>query len=75
MSNARTASSDSYSECEYTKEPSDTCYAVLSVDTLLLNCNIMSNARKTSSDSYSECEYTKIISDKCASSSLGRWLV
>ena len=47
MSNARTASSDSYSECEYTKEPSDTCYAVLSVDTLLLNCNIMSNARTT----------------------------
>ena len=55
MSNARTTSPDGYSECGYTKAPSDTCYTVFSGDTLLLNCNIMSNARGTSPDGYSEC--------------------
>ena len=65
MSNVRATSPDSYSECEYTKTPSDTCYTVFSGDTLLLNCNVMSNARATSPDGYSECGYTKAPSDAC----------
>ena len=63
MSNARTTSPDSYSECGYTKAPRGTCYTVFSGDTLLLNSNIMSNARTTSPGGYSECGYTKAASD------------
>ena len=65
MSNARATSPGGYSECGYTKTPSDTCYTVFSGDTLLLNCNIMPNARGTSPDGYSECGYTKAPSDTC----------
>ena len=63
MSNTRGTSPDGYSECGYTKAPSDTCYTVFSGDTLLLNCKIMSNARTTSPGGYSECGYTKAPSD------------
>ena len=67
MSNARARSPCGYSECGYTKVPSDTCYTVFGGDTLLLNCNIMSNARATSPDGYSECKYTKTACDTCIS--------
>ena len=48
-----------------------TLYAVLSGDTLLINCKTMSNARATSPDGYSECGYTKPPSDTCTSFTLG----
>ena len=38
---------------------------MFSIDTMLLNCNIMSDTRATSPDGYSECGYTKVTSDTC----------
>ena len=73
MPNVRAPSPDGYSECGYTKAPSDTCTSSI-LGWLVFN-RIVPDARTTSADGCSECGYsTKATSDTCTSSTLC-WLL